>query len=228
MKKRNYACGVSVVLLILTAVVSLQAEGGQEEARAQVLDRVRPKLVYMEGNVLINGEVPQLGQTVEVGSRVQTASASLCEITFGARRIFRLTENTVAVIAIDADSKEIDLKFGSVGVVLEKLQTIGEGGSFAVRTPTVVGGVRGTVFYIRVEDPSNTYVCVCNGRVGFRDTAENRTRNVSATHHEAYRYTAVEDGVEVSPASLLYHGDSDMEELAGKVGVEIDWESLPE
>ena len=187
-----------------------------------------PTVDYFEGRVTVNGIEAEFGQQVPPGSVVQVGEASFCEIVFANRsRIVQVHENTIAIVKMDSGRNEIDLRFGAVSAVFDKLQTIGEGGSFKLQTPTAVAGVRGTVFFINVEDLSNTYVCVCNGTVGFKNPEGDESYEVSANHHEAYRATKASNGrITATSAALLYHTDDSMESLAGKIGKKIDWSRL--
>ena len=47
---------------------------------------------------------------------------------------------------------------------------------FWVRTSNAVAGVRGTCFFIKVEDDNNTFVCCCNGAFGSRGRAARSRR----------------------------------------------------
>jgi hypothetical protein len=182
-----------------------------------------PILVYAEGWVTVNGEEAAVGQKIAPGSVVQAASDSMCEITVGSN-VLRIYENTVAVVRIDAAQSRLELKTGALAAVLDKVETINSGGSLSVDTPTAVAGVRGTVFYIKVEDLSNTYICTCNGTLYLTEGQDGPETPNTGIHHSAYRFTrSSSGGISKSQAEMLYHTDDEMEEIADRINSSIDW-----
>ena len=202
--------------------------GGGPQPEAVSYGRMGPPVLeYLEGRVSVNGEVAEFGQTVAPGSVIQVGEASLCEIVFGERNVFRVYANTIAILEIDALNRTLDLRLGAVGAVFDKLQSIGDADSFRFATPTSVGGVRGTVFYVRVEDQNNTYVCTCNGSLALAQPDGGGEQTVTSAHHRAMRFTRSDDAIVATPSTLLYHANEEMQSIAAKVGVTIDWSRLP-
>lgn len=123
----------------------------------------------------------------------------------------------------------IDLQTGALAAVFSKLQALGSGGgAFGITTPTAVAGVRGTAFYIKVEDPASTYVCTCNGTLTQRAPERKTKIRVTAANHEAYRFSRTSKGVRRTRAGLLYHDDALMDRLAAEVGTRLIWGSEEE
>jgi ferric-dicitrate binding protein FerR (iron transport regulator) len=155
---------------------------------------------------------------------IRTGPDSSCEIVFGGRNIFQVQENCTAVLYIDREHQRINLKTGSIAFVFRKLQKLGSGrGGFSVDTPTAAAGVRGTAFFIKVEDLKNTYICTCNGRLTLRDAVRERRRWVQADLHKAYRYTTVGDEIKSTRVGLLYHDNATMDDLAAMIDYTIRW-----
>ncbi|MBT3275933.1 MAG: hypothetical protein HN368_22485 [Spirochaetales bacterium] len=215
----------NIIIFTLLVLCSIQLFGDGQSENVSYGPLGPPVIEYFEGRVTVNGEDAVIGQNVVPGSVVQVGEESMCELVFGKRSsVVNIFENTIVIIEMDAGKSKIDLRFGALGAVFEKIQTIGEGGSFNVQTPTAVAGVRGTVFFIQVEDLSNTYLCTCNGRIDLIGSTGGDERRVSAAHHGAFRYTKAVDGAITSEAAaMLYHADEIMEEIAQKVGKVIDW-----
>ena len=74
-----------------------------------------------------------------------------------------------------------------------------------------------------MEDPKNTYICTCNGRLTLRDAVRDRRRWVQADLHKAYRYTREGDGINTTRVGLLYHDNATMDDLAEKIDYTIRW-----
>ncbi|HUV06193.1 MAG TPA: FecR family protein [Spirochaetia bacterium] len=217
--KRARFLGILSPFLILAAAVCFGGGGGEAAP-------VNPKgsIDYIEGDVRLNEREVELGQIVEVGSTILTGPGSYCEVVFRGKNIFQIQENSLVTISIDENQGRIDLQRGALAAVFSRLQNLGTvGSSFDLHTPTAVAGVRGTAFFIKVEDAENTYICTCNGRTSLGDVAGGNDINVSSTHHSAYRFSRKGGPISRSKAGLLYHTDNTMNRLAAKILVSIDW-----
>jgi hypothetical protein len=206
--------GVAVAILMIAIATGLFAQSS----------RSRGVVEFVDGDVHINGMPADFGQAVEMGDFVQTGPASYVDIVFDRTNIFRLGENTVAVLELGSTRQEVDLKFGTFAAVFDRIVTLGTDG-FNVRTPTTVAGVRGTSFFIRVIDSSTTYQCTCNGSVHIRPEG-NEEFVETAAEHSAYYITRTGSGVTVKSAAQLFHDNESLDELAAEVGVTIPWGSI--
>ena len=211
--KNSSILWVMVILLAVAPMAIAQTEQGVVE--------------YVEGEVLIDGYGADFGDTVAPGARIQTGAGASVEIVFSGQNIFRLGENTVAILRIDGDIRRVDLRRGIFFAVLDRLQTIGSdrNAQFQLRTPTAVGGVRGTTFYAQVIDRDNTYVCTCNGVLHIEDSEGAYLREVTASEHAAYMFTRDSGSGRIftQRVPVDFHSNEDMDELAAKVGVTVPW-----
>lgn len=207
------------VIIVLLAPGVL-AEGIPE---AETTGFTTGEITYKEGSVTIDGEAADFGTTVISGSVIRTGPQGLCDIVFGGKNILRFYENTTA--AIDFSGGEIDIEKGSLGAVLEKLTSViaGHGNKFLVRSPQVVGGVRGTTFFLNIEDQTSSYLCICNGGMLYEDTKGGNRKRIDADHHRAFHYTEEEGKIKVRPGRLLYHDDVSMDEIAARIDITIPW-----
>ncbi len=216
-----------LVVLLLTVVLTLAANGSAEPAGAEESGdkgKIEAVISYLEGSVAVDNIIADTGDIVPPGSKVSTGSNSFCEITFGSQNIFRVEENTITTIAISKDSKDIQVKKGAIDAIFDRLSVFGPADDeFRIRTPSMVAGIRGTVFYIKVEDPDTTYVCTCYGTVHQESLDGSTEQDVTAYHHKAYRYIRTESGVEIVPAGLDFHNDEAMDGLGEKINVTIPW-----
>jgi FecR protein len=183
---------------------------------------------FLDGDVAINGVPADFGQLVEFGDWVQTGPDSLVDIVFDRANIFRLGENTVATIEIGTTRQSVNLRYGSLAAVFNRLRTLSGRGTFAVRTPTVAGGVRGTSFFIRVIDSTTTYVCACNGTLELDPEGPSEAFLDSATDHSAHYFRESNGTVTVQTAPLVYHSSEGLNKIADQIGVTIPWGTLPE
>lgn len=209
----------------LTALVILVL--GATAAVAQVPSGVG-RVEYLEGDVRIDGVVADLGQQVEVGDWVQTGAKGAVDIVFDRTNVFRLGSNTVAVLNLGESRQDVDLKFGTMAAVFDKVRTLSGRGTFDVRTPTGAGGVRGTSFFFRVLDSDTTYVCTCNGSLELAPVGHGSFLETAA-EHRAYYFRETDDGsVAVEDGDERFHDNESLNRLADVVGVTIPWGELPE
>ena len=112
---------------------------------------------------------------------------------------------------------------GALAAVLKNLTPTKTGNRFQIDTPTIVAGVRGTTFYVKVLNINSTYFCLCNGEVHLQDSAGGDKMALEAAHHSAVEYNR-EDGIfRVTKRPLLYHTDAEMQAFANKIGYTINW-----
>jgi hypothetical protein len=191
-------------------------------AQAQQVPQV-PTLTYLEGTVTIDDVNASIGDTVPLGAKVQTGAASFAEIAFNRRNAVRLAENTTFVFNPANVQSGSELRQGALTLVLKKLAATASGDSFLIRTPSAVAGVRGTSFFMKVESPTSTYVCACNGDVHVLAPDGTSLRELAASHHKAVKIEGTGGLPQVSDSTLLYHDDADLEKVAADVGASIDW-----
>ena len=132
------------------------AQTGQ--AGAQV-----PTITYLEGTATIDGAEARIGDTVPLGAVIVTFPGSLVDIEFNTSNAIRLSEDTTFVFN---PRKSPDRERAAEGRAHPRAETDlsrARRAGFLVRTPSAVAGVRGTSFFMKVESPTSTYVCACNG-----------------------------------------------------------------
>lgn len=212
---------LTFLLVLSLGVFGLFARGGGEVVAGSASQR--GEIIYLEGEVSLDGVNGEIGAEVPVGAVVATGADSYCEIVFGGQNIFRVEAETTAKLSIAEGG--IALQSGSLSLILDKLEVLGEGAEFQVSTPVAVAGVRGTSFYVKMESEDSTYFCVCNGALYTEDVKGGNDRVIEALHHNAVRYTKGADGsISASSAKMLYHHDEDYDAMADKIGVKIPWE----
>ena len=181
------------------------------------------RIDYIEGDVTLNGGAAEADQKIENKSTIETKAASLCDLKFNQKNIVRISENTVFKVNMNDAPGTIEVSQGSLLLVLKKLLAIKDSVDLTVITPTAALGVRGTSFFVNVENENSTYLCICNGTLQSEDKNGENHLELTAPHHRALRYIERNGSIYYEDAALLYHGDSDVEETAEKIGVDIDW-----
>ena len=212
----------SLIVIFFISLSVLFAEGSQETTMVSEKGIIE----YLEGEVTVDGNPADFGQEVEAGSIVKTGDASYCEVIFGGRNIFRLEENTIAQLDIDSARglQSISINQGAMSAVFQKIQKIGgKRGTFSINTPTAVAGIRGTAFFIKVEDHNNTNICTCNGQTALEDENKSYVKRVKSDAHKAFRFTRTSEGITADQAGLLYHDNDSMDSLAEKISYTIPW-----
>ncbi|MFW5688922.1 MAG: FecR family protein [Spirochaetota bacterium] len=215
--RKKLARSIGLVALLLVAAA----------ATAQVGPGVG-RVEFLQGDVRINGRAADFGQQVALGDWVQTGPRGSVEIVFERANVFRLGSNTVAVLNIGQSRQEVDLKHGSMAAVFERVRTLAGRGTFDIQTPTGVGGVRGTSFFLRVVDGDTTYVCTCNGTLELSPFGRDSFLE-SAAQHSAYYFRRADDGsVAVERAGEEFHDSDSLNRLAERIDVTIPWGELPD
>ena len=210
-----------VLVCFLVCIFEVFSSGGKEEKTADLV--FDGHISYLEGSVYINGAEAETGDSVVKGDLIETETDSLCEIVFNIRNIIRLESDSVFRIG-NTMKMDFSIEKGSIAVVADKLERIaGNSERLVIKTPTAVMGVRGTVFYIKVESEKSSYVCVCNGTVNTYKGDGKSRRKVTSRHHTASRFVKEGKSIKRKAGTLLYHDDEKMEKLAEKIDVEIDW-----
>ncbi len=221
MKKIALRTSILAALVFLLCAGTASAGGAGETGTAG--EKPHGVVEYFDGNASINGAPVELGQVVQFGDRIQTGDQSSIEIVFNSKNIIRLSENSVAVFQISSDVKRIDLHTGTFSGVFARLSALGGSGQLLVRTPSAVGGVRGTTFFVKVIDGNTTDICACNGVVDMQAADDGQPMRVAAPHHEMYQFTRADTGFTVTRPHEMYHTDADMNALARKIDVKIPW-----
>ena len=137
----------------------------------------------------------------------------------------RVRSDTELTLDLTDLSRGLDVRRGSVAAVFEGLQSIGVGrnDTVRVRTPTTIAGVRGTVFFVLVENRDSTYVCTCHGELSFVE----QELTIRAARHDAARFVRSGTTVRVEDAPEIYHDSDALNEVADIVGVTIAWGEEP-
>jgi len=109
----------------------------------------------------------EIGAKLQKGDAVKVGAASECQLKLADLAVVSIRENTqVSVDSLALGESVTQAKLGlKTGTVLSKVKKLTGSDSFAVRTDTAVGGVRGTEFGVTVTPQGSTLVTVKDGTV---------------------------------------------------------------
>ena len=206
--------GRTVVVIGLLVLIACGAAFSADKA----------SIIYLEGNVTLNGVPASVGDAVAAGATLRTAEDALCEVVFNTRNIIHMTGGTVLTFDPSQLSRGATLQKGAIAMVLRNLAAAkGSDVRFSIKTSTTVAGVRGTCFLVKVEDDNNTFICCCNGAIHLEGDGGAFAQNLTSSHHQEVRITRAQSGLSVGAAPMLYHTDADVEAIAARIGEKIDW-----
>ncbi len=206
---------IAITVIAVAIVLELSMSG-------VAVSPTRGKIVYLEGEVTVDGTKAEIGQELGAKVRIVTGANASCEIVFDEKNAIRVSQNAIATLDFSSVVKEVSLKKGGLTSVLRKLgQAVGQDG-FRVVSDTAVAAVRGTCFCVWVDEKS-TYVCACNGSVRTIDAKGSNELMISAAHHNARNYVKDGSAIHIAAAGIEHHSDATMESLAARIGEKIDW-----
>jgi hypothetical protein len=210
---------LSLAVFALAFLVAVSPQAFAETPAA------RGAIEFFEGEVKVDGVAAEIGAKLGAVTRIETGSASSCEIVFDKKNVIRVGQNSVAVLDFSGIRKEVTLKKGGLTSVLRNLGKSSAKDTFRVVTDTAVAGVRGTSFCVWA-DADSSYICACNGTVRTIDAKGGHEQILSAAHHSARQYTRKGGVISFSQAGLEHHSDASVESLAARIGEKVDWNAI--
>ena len=126
-------------------------------------------IAFLSGQVSVKAgsswDQAAIGDTVAANNRIRTGAASFCELLFGDHTVVRIEEKTILHLkTVTASENKVKVDAGlDAGSILCKVKRLGPEGEFAVQTPSVVVGVRGTEFYVRASEDGSLEAAVREG-----------------------------------------------------------------
>ncbi len=213
-------------IITIFSLIALAGMISCSPARNNLSLMTAAEVVWLEGEVSVDGKVVSIGDEISNGAEIVTGPDSLVELTFGDYRILRAGENSR--LFLDVVDRKMTLDAGAISVMQSKSRRFGKNKAWELHTPITVAAVRGTVYYAQVQNPNETYFCLCNGKIHLEDTDGESPRDLEAIHHSAVTIKRSGTGVDYQIGTMLYHNDEDQESLADRVHVPIDWTKVSE
>lgn len=209
----NFRSAISAsVLMVPLAALALHCGKGGVSTDDSMDARVYMAIGKVSVNKLSN---PRKGDLLINGDEIETGDDGIFEVFIGTGTLLRLGKNTQVIFNMSDPNSQIQLRRGSISGVTKKPLFR----DYHISTTTLIAGVNDAFYYITMESPNSTYVCLCRGRMNLhgRGAISGETVNVSA--HKALRYTLDSKGlpgVDRNPG-LLYHSDAMFLEMEKKL-----------
>jgi hypothetical protein len=201
----------------LHAAAAWMALGGATSAQAQE----RSNIVELVGDARLNGVRLRPEHTIQTGDDIATGPDGSLVFVVG-NSAFRVRQNSrLAVDRGPTLSTVSILRLLSGGVV----SVWGRGTRRQIVTPTLTAGIRGTGVYTEVvaAQGGRSYFCNCYGTVDLA-SGDNRLTSQTSYHQAFWGEVQPVNGVSLTPARFLNHGDEELETLARLVGQRTDWQ----
>ena len=203
--------GAAGFFLFLKRPFQLRAGAGEPEWEAPTEGRVS----YILGDVFINDKAASVDDAVSRGDVIRTGPDSEADVDIRDFSIFHIKENTEVEIEDILTSPKVRVKKGWFLIIVRKDTPL------EVDTPTVLAGVRGTVFFFKVYDDDMVYMCDCNGKIELFDSRTGEALDlIRSYYHTAFDLTREKDTVSVKRTGLRYHEDEDILRIGNRFPIE--------
>ncbi len=132
-------------------------------------------VVFVVGNdakiVTAKGQVAAVkGAILQQGDSIQTGPKSQVDLLLPGKILIRIDQHTTVAMRefAAADGSQSDKLYLQRGLIFAKVTKLGAHSSFAIQTPTIVAGVRGTEFMTTSDEKGAGKVAVTEGTVAVK------------------------------------------------------------
>jgi ferric-dicitrate binding protein FerR (iron transport regulator) len=204
MNRRSFirmGAGVAASALLLRNPLNLLAASREDTWEAPREGRIS----YVSGTVTVNGREAAPGTLVASGDLISTGPDSEADVEIRDVSIFHIKEDTQVKMENLTATPSLRVTRGWFLTIVKRKTP------FNVETPTVLAGVRGTVFFFRIYDEERTYLCDCNGTIELYETGGGRElRRIRSVYHTAFMISRADGEVQIERSPLLFHEDQDI------------------
>ena len=214
-------------ILVASSWRGLSLAWGQGSSRS-----VQGSIVALEGEAWVDGRKAELGGSVSEGELIKGAPEASLVLRFPDNSVLKLKgEFEFRVDRGKGSSRFWSLIKGGLLAIMTR------GSGYSLATPSVVLGIRGTVFYyevIRRKSVSGTsgavipamgkvpalppdaeeYLCICNGQVTYSVPGKNEDKEIVSQYHSSFFVYPEREGARLGSAFLWNHTDSEILDLA--------------
>ena len=128
-------------------------------------------VTFLSGDVLVKDgsdwELVEIGALLRQDDVVRIGDNGYCEIQFGGTAVIRLQENSelaLGAVFLSPERADVRLNLAS-GSLFCKVEKLGKGSRFKVKTSSAVCGVRGTEFWVQATSDRRLHLAVREGAV---------------------------------------------------------------
>ena len=200
---------------VIAASAAWMATGGFHGAWAQS----RSNVVTAAGDINLNGQRWQPGQSIQTGDDIATGPGSRLMFVIG-NAAFHVRQNTRLTVERGASLNAVSLLRLLTGAVIS---VFGRGTERAIVTPTLTAGIRGTGVYTEVFPDQLSYFCNCYGSVELSCLGERMT-SVSQYHQAFWADPNAQANQFLKSATAINHTDEELEFLAHLIHQQTAWE----
>lgn len=176
------------------------------------------KIIFSEGNVMLNKKpIQDQNQLISWKDVIETGENSKVRFIIKDGLIIQLNQNSVFSMDHENNIYKLNLQKGWIAAVKNN-----DGNQMDIITPTAIASVRGTSLCFKVESEQSVYGCTCNGTIHWH-TKDGKTLQIESIHHNASRFIDKQGSIEIQKASLEYHDDTIIEDLAKIIHHELNW-----
>lgn len=191
---------VAIAAVVLVAVIGVTLF--PRHARHPAVEPVSvATIIRLQGSLTIDGTPAAEGHAVYMDRRVAVSSGSDAVLQIGDSALLRVRGAAELVLVRGSPAVEIELTRGWL------LNVIRSGIGYTVKTPRGSAAALGTVFFVNVDSPDTTYICICEGRL--RISAPGLEQTLEATHHQSVDLVERNGRPETFPAPMQFHTDED-------------------
>jgi len=203
--------GAAGAFLLLRNPYTLIAGSRESDWEAPMQGRVS----YVLGDVFINDKVASVGDVILDGDVISTGPDSAADVEVKDFSIFHIKENTEIEVNNILTSPKVKVRKGWFLIIVKRNT------SLEVDTPTVLAGVRGTVFFFKVYDEDKVYMCDCNGKIELFDSRSGESlKLIRSNYHTAFDLNREQGAVSVERTRVRYHEDDDILRMADRFPTE--------
>lgn len=209
--------------------VAVKAEPASQPASAPASVPVKalpkadagPRVLEVKGNVIVDGAPAYEGLALTEKSVIETKAASSALVTVMSGGVLSVRELARVELGKNADWKKAKKKEWSIKVLAGALWSfLPKGSSYEVQGPNAVAGARGTTFYVQVNAPDDSYICVCDGDVEIQSGGKKKMHK-SKHKHVSMTFKGADKKTKVKPTKeLIGHTDAEGETI-GKMLQEV-------
>jgi hypothetical protein len=132
-------------------------------------------VVFVVGNdakvVTAKGQAQAVkGAILQQGDSIQTGAKSQVDLLLPGKILIRIDQNTTVAMRefAAADGSQSDKLYLQRGLIFAKVTKLGTHSAFAIQTPTITAGVRGTEFITATDEKGAGKVAVSEGTVAVK------------------------------------------------------------
>lgn len=162
----------------------------------------------IQGDIFINNKKVSEHATLRAGESLTTATGSSAELKLSDRVRAKVKEDSQLYVENKLSGFDVHMSRGAI------LSMVKSGTAYAVVTPALKAEARGTGFFMKVNSPQQTYVCICSGHIFV--SHKTFSQDLESPHHKALIVSPGVSSVKTEPGPLIDHSDAEIADFASR------------